>query len=51
MDGRKGLLAVRAGDDAIVRELRVSFERAFAEKMRSVGLSAENTAMCLLVRG
>ena len=37
---REGLLTMRASDDAFVREFHVVFERALAEKMRSVALSA-----------
>ena len=49
MGCRKGLLAVRARDDAFVCEFRVVFERAFAEKRRRVALSAQEAAMRLLV--
>ena len=49
MNCREGLLAMRTGDDAFVRELRVVFERALAEKRRRVALSAQEAAMCLLV--
>ena len=41
---------MRASDDAFVREFHVVFERALAEKMRSVALSAQEAAMRLLVR-
>ena len=41
---------MRAADDAGVCELRVQFERALAEKRRRVALSAQESAMCLLVR-
>ena len=51
LGGSEGLLAKRAGDDAVVCELCVKFERALAEKRRRVTLSAQEAAMCLLVRG
>ena len=46
---REGLLAVRARNEAFVREFRVVFERALAEKMRSDAFGANEAAMRLLV--
>ena len=41
MNFREDFRAVRAGDDAFVRELRVVFERSLAEQMRNFALSAK----------
>ena len=49
MGCREGLLAMRTSNGAIVRELRVVFQRALAEKRRRVALSTQKLAMCLLV--
>ena len=49
MGCREGLLAMRTDNDAIVREIRVVFEHALAEKRRRVSLSAQESAMCRLV--
>ena len=50
MGCRKGLLAMRTSNDAFVREFRVVFECALAEKRGRIALSAQESAMRLLVR-
>ena len=46
---RKGFRTMRARDDACVREFRVVFECTLAEKRGRVALSAQESAMRLLV--